>query len=178
MRNCHEYPFEVKVVQYEDNVVEYEVKFFDFDMIIGVGDSVSEAIEEAYYNLSAYLEYCSSNNIQIPEPSKNYSLDKYSGKMTIRLPKKLHKDFVEFAEKDGMSINSLAIDAFRSYLSNESLKSTLECVEKNIESAVESAEETTKNFIKFSYTKQPKVSDFSGKYSTSKNILGDLSYAN
>lgn len=122
MKKSHTYPFSLKIVDYGNDDIEYEVAFNDFGEVIGVGDTPKEAIEDAYYNLDAYIGYCEENSISLPVPSKTNSLENYSGKMTIRLPKSLHRDFAEFAEKDGMSLNALIIDALRNYLSCQSLK--------------------------------------------------------
>lgn len=151
MKKNSRYPFSVKVIKYDDNDYEYEVNFKDFAEVVGIGDSIEEAIEEAEYNLDAYLKYCQLKKISIPEASISKPLDEYSGKITVRIPKNLHRDISEFAEIDGMSINSLAIDAFRFYLNSNSLqKITNDTVEK-IETCIDNAKEKTEEFIKYKY---------------------------
>lgn len=151
MRKVNRYPFSVKVIQYSDNDYEYEVNFKDFVDVVGVGDSIEDAIEEAEYNLAAYLKYCQLKNIPIPQPSISKSLDEYSGKITVRIPKSLHRDMSEFAELDGMSLNSLAIDAFRSYLNADSLKKVTKNTLEKIESCVDNVTEKTEKIIRYKY---------------------------
>ena len=107
-----EYRFEV-YKDYEHNV--YVVKYFDFDNVIGSGDTVDKAIEEARGNLEAFLQYCKKNNIKVPEPSIHEELD-YSGKVTLRMSKSLHKLVDERAKKEGVSINLLLNEAINTYI--------------------------------------------------------------
>jgi predicted HicB family RNase H-like nuclease len=149
MKKSHTYPFSVKIVDYGNDDIEYEVVFNDFEEVIGVGDTPEEAVEDAYYNLDAYIGYCEEKSIPLPVPSKTNSLENYSGKMTIRLPKSLHRDLSEFAEKDGMSLNAIIIDGLRSYLSCESLKAFEQNVKDRFEAISESLE--TLNHEKYFY---------------------------
>ena len=43
-----------------------------------------------------------------PEP-KQWAPDKFSGKLTVRLPKSLHRELAECASEQGVSINSLMV---------------------------------------------------------------------
>lgn len=116
-----DYPFKVKRIQYDEDVFGFEVSFNDVPDVIGCGETQDEAINEAFENLDVFLAYCNDEGISIPEPSIEKDLDEYSGKITIRLPKYLHRDLSNFAEDDGMSINSIVNDAIRYYLNSISL---------------------------------------------------------
>ena len=122
MKNVRKYPFTVSVDNVDDTCIEYMVSFKDFKSIIGSGSTIDEAIEEAYGNLEAYFEYCDEEGIAIPEPSKNNYLDDYSGKITLRMPKSLHRDISELANRDGISLNYIINDAIRFYLSKSSIE--------------------------------------------------------
>ena len=151
MRMSEKYPFSLKVIDYGDGTFEYEVLFDDFPEVIGVGDTASEAIEEAYYNLDAYLKYCEEKQIAIPAPSKKLSLNDYSGKITVRIPKTLHRDLSDYAKCDGMSLNAIAIEAFRFYLNKESLKAMEENSKITIELIGEATKAQTESII-YRYT--------------------------
>lgn len=53
-----------------------------------------------------YLEVRQENNMPIPIPE---AVDKYSGKFVVRLPKSLHRRLAIEAEKEGVSLNQLAL---------------------------------------------------------------------
>ena len=116
MEEVRNYSF---TVTYEVNDLgkgEYLVVFNDCKNIIGTGDTIEEAINEAEGNLDAYLAFCEEEGIEPPHPSKFDWMNDYSGKITLRMPKSLHRDIAEYAEKDGLSLNSIINDAIRQYL--------------------------------------------------------------
>lgn len=169
MRKSHEYPFSVKVNNYGEGNLEYEVVFNDFSDVIGVGDTIDEAIEDAYYNLDAYLEYCEEKNIPIPGPSYSKSLNEFSGKITVRLPKCLHRDIAEFANSDGMSLNSLAIDAFRMYLGTETIKNIEEYTKERIGILVDNVNRKTDELFSYNYNEKQWL-DSEKKYAAICNV--------
>ena len=128
-----DYRFEVYTdySDYGDKV--YVVKYFDLDTVIGVGYTVEEAIEESRGNLEAFLLYCKKNNIKVPEPSIHEELD-YSGKVTLRMSKSLHKLVDERAKKEGVSINLLLNEAINTYITK------LDYKEKYLNKTVEKSE--------------------------------------
>jgi len=78
-----DYRFEVytEYSGYGDKV--YVVKYIDLENVIGVGDTINDAIVEAKENLEVYLDYCNENNIFVPEPTMHEDLD-YSGNITVQ----------------------------------------------------------------------------------------------
>lgn len=133
MRKVENYSFSVKNESNSDGNVEYIVVFQDFQNIIGVGETVGEAVKEAYGNLKAYFEYCDELGIEIPEPAKNNLFSEYSGKITLRIPKTLHREIAEYANQDGISLNYIINDAIRFYLNKISLKKVVENACQNID---------------------------------------------
>ena len=121
MKNVNDYEVSIRKVSIGSGEYEYVATFEQFSDIIGVGDTREEALSEANANLKLYFEYCDDNNIAIPEPLVKDELSAYSGKITLRLTKQLHRDLCEYSLKDGMSINSIANDAIRFYLFNQSM---------------------------------------------------------
>ena len=113
MKDYKNYPFVVRKNDHENEDAEYVVIFNDFKNIIGSGKTVGDAIEEAYGNLEAYFEFCDEEGIEIPNPSQKGLFNSYSGKITVRMPKSLHRDMAEYANEDGISLNSLINDAIR-----------------------------------------------------------------
>ena len=72
--------------------------------------STGETIEELNANLDeameGYLEVKLENNLPIPIP---HNPNNYSGKFVIRIPKTLHQKLAIEANKEGISLNQLAL---------------------------------------------------------------------
>ncbi|MGD9580913.1 MAG: toxin-antitoxin system HicB family antitoxin [Vampirovibrionia bacterium] len=45
-------------------------------------------------------------NIPIPEPKEELNIDKYSGKILLRVPKSLHRDLILKAALENVSLNA------------------------------------------------------------------------
>lgn len=72
--------------------------------------TTAETLTELYENLNeimeSYLEIKLENHLPIPIPE---TTEKYSGKFVVRLPKTLHQRLVIEAQKEGVSLNQLAL---------------------------------------------------------------------
>lgn len=66
------------------------------------GDTPEEAVAMIREAMSLWLEVSLEDGLPIPEPRQ---LDDYSGKFVVRLPRSLHRDLVEMAGKEGVSLN-------------------------------------------------------------------------
>lgn len=119
-----DYRFEVSTTTV-DGKKQYVVRYLDFSNLIGVGDTIEEAIKEAEGNLDFYIEYCKDSNIKIPNPTKVDDMD-FSGKVTLRMSKDIHKEVYLLAEREGVSLNSLLNEAVITYIAK---KSTVDYVE-------------------------------------------------
>jgi antitoxin HicB len=63
-------------------------------------EELKEMIEDA---MRAWLETALEEGQTIPEPRP---VESYSGKFVVRVPKSLHRELVEAAERDGVSLNT------------------------------------------------------------------------
>ena len=72
--------------------------------------TTADTLEELYNDLNdimeSYLEIKIENHLPIPIPE---TTDKYSGKFLVRLPKSLHQRLAIEANKEGVSLNQLAL---------------------------------------------------------------------
>ena len=72
--------------------------------------STGSTLEELYDGLNeaieGYIEVKLESNLPIPTPN---TTDDYSGKFVLRLPKTLHQRLAIEAEKEGVSLNQLAL---------------------------------------------------------------------
>lgn len=66
-------------------------------------DELGEMIKDA---MRAWIETALENGQSIPEPRREES---YSGKFVLRLPRSLHRELTEAAERDNVSLNTFAI---------------------------------------------------------------------
>lgn len=81
-------------------------KILELDGCQSTGETLQELYENLKEAMEGYLQIKIENNlpISIPEASENYS-----GKFVVRIPKTLHKRLVIEAEKEGVSLNQLAL---------------------------------------------------------------------
>jgi antitoxin HicB len=63
-------------------------------------EELGEMIQDA---MRAWIVTALENGQTIPEPRP---VEEYSGKFVVRLPKSLHRQLVEAAERDGVSLNA------------------------------------------------------------------------
>jgi len=66
------------------------------------GDTPEEAMEMIRDAMRGWIEVSLEDGDPIPEPRE---LDDYSGKFVVRVPRSLHRDLVERAEEEGVSLN-------------------------------------------------------------------------
>jgi antitoxin HicB len=62
-------------------------------------DELYEMIEDA---MRGWIEVALEDGLAIPEPR---TIESYSGKFVVRVPKSLHRELVEVAEEEGVSLN-------------------------------------------------------------------------
>ena len=70
---------------------------------MSVGDTPDEALEMIQDAMRAWIEVALEDGETVPEPR---SLDDFSGKFVVRMPRSLHQDLVEAAKREGVSLNS------------------------------------------------------------------------
>jgi len=94
-----DYPFTVRP---DTDDGGYIVEFPDLRYCVGTGDTREEAIKDAIAAKNEWINAAFENGIPIPEPS---SKEEYSGRVTLRIPKSLHRKVIEAAKKEGVSAN-------------------------------------------------------------------------
>jgi antitoxin HicB len=66
------------------------------------GDTAEEAMAMIQEAMALWLEVSLEDGLPIPEPRPE---DDYSGKFVVRVPRSLHRELVENAEQEGVSLN-------------------------------------------------------------------------
>jgi len=113
------YPFEVRMEK-EGTRTYYVLEFVDFDHLIGVGDTLEEAMDAAEKALRSEGEYRKKNGIPMPHPTINDPMQEGSGRITTRIPRSLHRKLLRQAKKDGVSQNALIVTSIAEYLGRKS----------------------------------------------------------
>src|SRR3990170_6247666 len=105
-----------------DDLGRYAAQILEFPGCFSEGDSP----EEAYHNLQEaaknWLESALAQDLPIPPP---FASQGYSGTISLRLPKSLHRRAAECAHRDGVSLNQFLVAAIASRLGAEDLLGTI-----------------------------------------------------
>lgn len=81
-------------------------RILELDGCQSTGATLQELYESLNEAMEGYLEVKLENNLPIPLPS---SVNNYSGKFVVRIPKSLHQKLAIEAEQEGVSLNQLAV---------------------------------------------------------------------
>ena len=81
----------------------YIVEFPDLQYCVGTGATIEEAISDAMKAKEEWIKAAFADGIAIPEPMS----EEYNGRISLRVPKSLHRKINEIAKKEGISANQL-----------------------------------------------------------------------
>ena len=91
-------------LQWSDEDAGYIARCPEFPGLSAFGESPGEAIAEAQIALELMVETYQESDQSLPEARK---IEHYSGQFRVRIPKSLHREAVELAEQEGVSLNTL-----------------------------------------------------------------------
>lgn len=89
-------------IYWSDEYNEYIATASEFPHLTGTGDTKEESIANLEEAIEMGLELIKEEGDSTPEP---VYLPEYSGKINLRMPKTLHKELAEKAEREGVSLN-------------------------------------------------------------------------
>ncbi|MVX58259.1 toxin-antitoxin system HicB family antitoxin [Streptococcus danieliae] len=121
----------------DDGEVLFTASIRELPGLIVYGDSLNEVYEEIELAKADWIEANLEWGREIEEPFKD-SLEEYSGKVTLRMPKTLHRKVKERSEIEGVSLNQTLVQLINDGLFND-MQSSIEQLAKQIEN-------TTKQF--------------------------------
>lgn len=81
-------------------------RILELDGCQSTGDTLEELYESLNEAMEGYIEVKLENNLPIPVLE---TADSYSGKFVVRLPKSLYQRLAIEADKEGVSLNQLAL---------------------------------------------------------------------
>lgn len=120
------YRFKASQIECGDGTFEWGVRFIDVPNIIGAGDTVEEAYNEAIGNLNFYFDTLKEEGKPIPQPTLDPDDEDYSGKLVLRLSKNNHRKLAELSEQENISINSLLNEMITEGITNRINKKAVE----------------------------------------------------
>ena len=97
------YPFNIKS-DLDDG--GYIAEFPDIRYCVGTGNTVDEAIDDAMIAKEEWIKAAYEHNLTIPEPA---SSEDFNGRVTLRLPRSLHRSIIETAKREGVSANQFLL---------------------------------------------------------------------
>lgn len=101
-----EYPFELLPDPFDGG---YVIKYPDLPGCISQGETIEEAFKMGLEAKRIWIESELEDNKTIPLPSYDKSIPPYSGEYKIRMPKELHRELIQNAKKQGVSLNQYCI---------------------------------------------------------------------
>ena len=99
---------------------EYIATCSSFPGLSAFGETEEEALHEAKIALDLFIESYKERGIPLPKPERT---PKFSGQLSLRLPKSLHQRAARMATKDGVSLNQYITNALNREVSSEEVVS-------------------------------------------------------
>lgn len=100
-------PYTILVQEINDESGHYFYgSVLELDGCQSTGDTLEELYQSINEAMEGYLEVKLENHLPVPLPE---TAEKYSGKFVLRLPKSLHRRLAIEANKEGVSLNQLAL---------------------------------------------------------------------
>lgn len=83
----------------------YVIKVAELPGCISQGDTADEAATRIREAMEVWIEGQIEDGRAVPEPGEASSSGGYSGKFLVRVPKSVHRQLAEAAEREGVSLN-------------------------------------------------------------------------
>jgi hypothetical protein len=96
----------------------YEALIAEFPDVIERAESHTEAYELALDTIATLRDIAVEHGTQFPRPMAARGTDGYSGRVTLRMSRSLHANVSQYAELDGVSLNTWIEEAMAMRLSS------------------------------------------------------------
>jgi predicted RNase H-like HicB family nuclease len=91
-----------------DELGGYSAEILEFPGCFAEGETADETMQALDRAAESWIEAALYQGQEIPSPFINQG---YSGKIALRLPRSLHRQATQFAERDGTSLNQFLVSA-------------------------------------------------------------------
>lgn len=108
MKTLKEYlnlPYRVEIIP-DTEEGGYVVSYPDLPGCITTGETMEQALQNAFDAKKLWLKTAIKDGIKVNEPEE---VNNYSGQFKLRLPKSLHQSLALHAKKEGISMNQYCI---------------------------------------------------------------------
>ncbi|HEY7489545.1 MAG TPA: type II toxin-antitoxin system HicB family antitoxin [Candidatus Tectomicrobia bacterium] len=86
----------------------YSAEILEFPGCFAQGETAEETMQALDRAAESWIQAALDQGQEIPTPFTNQG---YSGKIALRLPRSLHRKAMQFAERDGTSLNQFLVSA-------------------------------------------------------------------
>jgi antitoxin HicB len=107
MKTMEEYlklPYTLEMIQQSDG--SWFVGIKELPGCISQGDTPADAVEMIHDAMRAWIEVALEDGMPVPEPQAD---EEYSGRFMVRVPRSLHRQLVQTADRQGVSLNAYCI---------------------------------------------------------------------
>jgi predicted RNase H-like HicB family nuclease len=94
----------------------YAAEMLEFPGCFAEGETADDAMQALERAAQSWIQVALDQGQEIPEPFVNQG---YGGKVALRLPKSFHRKAVQFAERDGTSLNQFLVSAIAARIGAE-----------------------------------------------------------
>ena len=108
----HDYNISIRRTEVEGEIC-YEARVKELPDLAEYGDSFEEAYALAIDSIETTMEILAEKGRNMPQPS--IPADDYSGRVTLRLPKSLHRALAQAADDEDASLNQHLVNVLTYY---------------------------------------------------------------
>lgn len=119
-RQCLRRPYARVIIP--DDLGRYAAQVLEFPGCFAEGNTPEEAYENLEEAAENWVDSARSQGMAIPEP---FASQGYSGAISLRLPKSIHRRAAEHAHRDGVSLNQFLVSAVAARVGAEDLLTLL-----------------------------------------------------
>ncbi len=105
-----------------DDMGGYAAEILEFPGCFAEGETANEAMKALDRAAAAWIRAALAQGQEIPPPFRNQG---YGGKIALRLPKSMHRQATQFAERDGISLNQFLVSAIAARIGAEEVSNRL-----------------------------------------------------
>lgn len=121
LEQLKKYPYTIRLGE-NDGLYFYAISFPDFPDVEAAGETPEEALSMGLDALEAMVDYLEEKGESIPAPTVSPIAENASGRITLRMPKSLHRKLIDRSSEEGVSLNTCVITALAEYLANGKAK--------------------------------------------------------
>jgi predicted RNase H-like HicB family nuclease/predicted DNA-binding protein len=105
-----------------DDSGRYAAQVLEFPGCFAEGDTPEEAYKNLQEAAENWVDSARSQGMAIPDP---FATQGYSGTISLRLPKSMHRRAAQYAQRDGVSLNQFLVSAIAARVGAEDLLAVL-----------------------------------------------------